>query len=46
MLVAVTLCLSACVRMSVQNQCSIERDGQIKLVFGKETTFDQSYTVL
>jgi len=37
-----TLCLS----LSVTSRCSIEVVGRIDLVFGTESSFDQSYTVL
>ena len=31
--------------MSVTSQCSIETSGRIELVFGRETSFDLSYTM-
>jgi len=39
---AMALCLSVCVCLSVTTRCSIKRDEQINLVFGIETSFDQS----
>jgi len=37
---AVALCLS------VTNRCSVKKDEQINLIFGLQTSFDQSCTVL
>jgi len=40
----VSVCLSVC--LSVTSQSSIETTERIELIFGKETSFHLSYTVL
>ena len=44
----VKLCyaLSLCLYESVSSRCSIERDGRIELISGKEASFHPSFTVL
>jgi len=41
-LLAIALCLSVCVCLSVTSRCFVEVVGRIELVFGMKASFDQS----
>ena len=43
---AMALCLSDCLSVSVTSRSSIETDERIELIFGKGASFHLSYTVL
>jgi len=44
-MLARVLAMFLCLCLSVTSRCSVEVIGRIKLVFGMEFFFDQSYTV-